>query len=319
MSSDARFAIVWPLIALILVATITPWFGTEIVSPSSLTDAGEYNIFVQFRLSRMGLGMLAGASLSVAGCLFQAVLRNPLASPYTLGVSSGASLGAVIAIVFDLAWVWSGSVLGAFVALAIIAGAVVRQRRMTATSLILAGVSVNSVCLALIILLQSMAGFSKSFAVTTWLIGALDALSPTALLAYAVVCLPLSAWVIRKAPDWDLLSLGEAWAAARGVRVRRLLWQACLVGSLLTAVTVSLTGPIGFIGLMVPHVVRRFAGAGHRRLLPASFFYGATFLVICDAAARTLLRPAEIPVGVITALIGGPGLIWILQSAKTDF
>jgi iron complex transport system permease protein len=318
MSSDARFAFVWPPIVLILVAAATPWFGAEIVSPASLTDASEYDIFVQFRLSRMALGALAGAALSIAGCLFQAVLRNPLASPYTLGVSSGASLGAVIAIVFDFAWVWSGSVVGALVALIIIAGAVARQRTMTATSLILAGVSVNSVCLALIILLQSMAGFSKSFAVTTWLIGALDALSPTALLAYACVSLPLAAWIIRKAPDWDLLSLGEAWAAARGVRVRRLLWQACLVGSLLTAVTVSLTGPIGFIGLMVPHMVRRFSGAGHRRLLPASFFYGATFLVICDAAARTLLRPTEIPVGVITALIGGPGLIWILQTARTD-
>ena len=318
MSSDARFGFWWPLIVVVVVAAITPWFGPEIVWPSALSDPGEYNIFVQFRLSRMALGLLAGASLSVAGCLFQAVLRNPLASPYTLGVSSGASLGAVIAIVYDLAWVWSGSVLGALAALVVIAGALTRQRQMTATSLILAGVSVNSVCLALIILLQSTAGFSKSFAVTTWLIGAVESLSPSALMSYACVSLPLAAWIIWKAPDWDLLSLGEAWAAARGVRVRRLLWQACLVGSLLTAVTVSLTGPIGFIGLMVPHVVRRFSGAGHRRLLPASFFYGATFLVICDAAARTLLRPAEIPVGVITALIGGPGLIWILQTAKTD-
>lgn len=302
---------------MLAVIATTPWFGAEIVSPSALSDAGEWDIFVRFRLSRTALGLLAGASLSVAGCLFQAVLRNPLASPYTLGVSAGAALGATAAIFLDLAWIWTGSVLGALGALALMASIFVRERRLTATGLILAGVSINSVCSSIIILLQSAAGFSKSFAVTTWLVGALDAVTPGPLAAYAVVTLILSAWVVAKAGDWDLLSLGEAWAAGRGVPVRTALWQACLAGSLLTAATVSLTGPIGFVGLMAPHIVRRYSGASHRRLLPASFFFGAAFLVVSDTVARTILRPTEIPVGVLTALIGGPGLIWILRTARS--
>lgn len=316
MPSDWRSGFGWPLLLLLVAMLTTPWFGPEIVSPSRLADPYERGIFVQFRLTRAALGILAGASLSLAGCLFQAVLRNPLASPYTIGVSSGAALGAVVAIVLDLAWVWSGSLLGALLALAAIAGVFAKERRLSATTLILAGVSVNSLCLAIIILLQSSAGFSKSFAVTTWLIGALDATEPARLMIYACATLPLAFWIIWRAPDWDLLSLGEAWAAGRGARVSTLMWQAFLVGSVLTAATVSFTGPIGFVGLMVPHMVRRYSGASHRRLMPASFFCGAAFLLLCDALARTVLRPAEIPVGVLTAMIGAPGLIWILRNTR---
>ena len=233
-------------------------------------------------------------------------------------MSTGAALGAVAAIFFDLAWVWTGSVTGSLLALALIGSIFLGGRRITTTGLILAGVSVNSVCGAAIILLHSSAGFSKSFAVTTWLIGALDAFTPAALAIYTAVSLPICGWVIWKAPDWDLLSMGEAWAAGRGVPVRTLMWQGCLAGSLRTAATVSLTGPIGFVGLMVPHIVRRYSGASHRRLLPASFLVGGAFLILCDAVARTVLRPAEIPVGVITAILGGPGLIWILRSTRSE-
>jgi iron complex transport system permease protein len=295
---------------------LSPWFGAEIISPAALTDPGEWQIFLQFRVTRVLLGLLAGAALAIAGCLFQAVLRNPLASPYTLGVSSGAALGAVIAITLNLAWVWTGSALGAGLALFIILRIGITQRRLSAYALILAGVSVNSVCSAFIILLQSAAGFSKSFAVTTWLIGAIEAPAPWALAAYAAVCLPLMGWVLWRATDWDLLSMGEAWAAGRGAPVHSLLWQASLVGSLLTAATVSLTGPIGFVGLMVPHVVRQFAGASHQRLLPLSFLLGGALMVACDAIARTVIRPSEMPVGAVTAIVGGPGLIWILRTTR---
>ncbi len=318
MKSEWRFALGWPLFSLLAAVAIGPWLGSEIVLPDSLRDPGELDIFLRFRLTRTLLGLLAGASFSIAGCLFQAIVRNPLACPYTLGVSTGAALGAVIAIFLDLAWVWTGSVTGSLLVLALIACIFLGGRGITTTGLILAGVSVNSVCAAMIILLQSSAGFSKSFAVTTWLIGALDAFPPAAMAVYAAVALPICGWVIWKAPDWDLLSMGEAWAAGRGVPVRTLMWQACLAGSLLTAATVSLTGPIGFVGLMVPHIVRRYSGASHRRLLPANFLFGGAFLILCDAVARTVLRPAEIPVGVITAILGGPGLIWILRSARSE-
>lgn len=319
MKSESRSSSLrWFVLAAFAAMILTPWFGAEIVLPGSLADSSEYTIFVGFRVPRLLLGLLAGASLSIAGCLFQAVLRNPLASEYTLGVSSGAALGAVIAIFLDLTWIWAGSMLGAVGALLLMASIFVRQRRISATGLVLAGVSVNSVCSSFIILLQSTSGLKKAFSVTTWLVGAIDALATPPLVIYAAVVLPVIAWVIWKAPDWDLLSMGEAWAAGRGVPVRTLLLQACLAGSLLTAATVTLTGPIGFVGLMVPHIVRRFSGASHRRLLPATLFCGAAFLALCDTIARTVFRPAEIPVGVITALVGGPGLIWILRTGRSE-
>lgn len=315
MRSDHRW---WPPLLMLAVVVLTPWLGSEIVSPSALADSTELSIFLNFRVPRLLLGLLAGSALSIAGCLFQAVLRNPLADPYTLGVSSGAALGAVIVIFLDIAWIWTGSTLGALAALGLIASMFIRQRRISATGLVLAGVSVNSVCAAFIILLQSVSGFAKSFSVTTWLVGSVDALSFSSLAYYAAVVVPLMLWIVWKSPDWDLLSMGDAWAAGRGVPVRTLLVQACLAGSILTAATVSLTGPIGFVGLIVPHLVRHRTGASHRMLLPAVLFCGAAFLATCDAIARTVLRPAEIPVGVITALIGGPGLIWILRSERSQ-
>ena len=167
--------LLWFALAAAAALAISPWFGAELITPSKLADPTEWDIFARFRLTRTALGFLAGASLSACGCLLQAVLRNPLADPFTLGVSSGAALGGVIAIFLGIPWVWTGSITGASIALAIIAGIGLTDRRLTSSSLILAGVSVNSVCSALIMLMQSTAGYSKSFAVTTWLIGALDA------------------------------------------------------------------------------------------------------------------------------------------------
>lgn len=305
------------LLLLALVVLGTPWFGPEFLWPNQISDAAEWEIFVRFRLTRLLLGLLAGASFAAAGCLFQAVLRNPLASPYTLGVSTGASLGAVVMILSGAGLVWAGSLLGGLTALAIVAGLGMGNRRLSANALVLAGISVNSVCAALIVLLQSVASFSQSFAVTTWLIGAMEAPALEPLGVYGLVTLPMLGWLVVKAPEWDLLTMGDAWAEGRGVAAKQLLWQACVVGSLLTAATVTLTGPIGFIGLVVPHMMRPLVGNGHRVLLPASAMAGAALLVLCDTVARSVLRPAEIPVGVVTALLGGPGLIWILRRRRS--
>lgn len=308
--------------ALLLLATIvaTPWFGAEISSPVEVFSGGspEREIFLRFRLTRTLLAVMSGGALAITGCMFQAVLRNSLASPLTLGVSSGASLGAVIAICLNLTWIWTGSMIGAAGALLAVAGFGLRQRRLSAHTLILAGVSVQSLCTALVLLLQSTAGLSKSFSVMMWLIGSIDALPVQPLLLYSMCVAVMGTWILWKAPEWDLISMGEAWAAARGADVRRLIWQACVVGAAVTAATVSMTGPIGFIGLMAPHVVRQFAGASHRMLVPASFLMGAAFLALCDAAARTILRPAEIPVGIVTAILGAPGLIWMLSSHRRE-
>jgi iron complex transport system permease protein len=293
--------------------------GPGFLNPADVLDPDSMDsrIFVEFRLSRTLLAMLAGGCLALAGSLFQAMLRNSLATPYTLGVSSGAALGAVVVICFRLPWVWLGAMAGAIATLGIVMGFSVRRAPLSAYALILAGVGVNSVCLALIALIHSFAGFTQSFSITTWLIGGVDAIAFPRLALYAATVAPVCAFVILKAPEWDLMAFGESWAAARGADVRRLMIGGYVSGSILAAATVSLTGPIGFVGLLVPHLVRHYAGGGHRMLMPCTLLAGAAFLGICDAVGRTVMAPADVPVGVVTALIGGPGLIWIIHSQRT--
>jgi iron complex transport system permease protein len=320
MANRVKRPVLLSALLLLLVLIVTPWFGAEISSPLEVINGGspERDIFLRFRLTRTLLAMMSGGALALTGCMFQAVLRNSLASDYTLGISSGASLGAVLAICLSIPWIWTGSMLGAATALLGVAGFALRQRRLSAHTLILAGVSVQALCTALVLLVQSTVGLSKSFSIMMWLIGSIDAVPVQPLLMYSSVIVVLGAWIVWKAPEWDLVSMGESWAVARGTDVRRLLWYACIVGAGITAATVSMSGPIGFVGLMAPHFVRQFAGASHRMLLPASFLTGAAFLTLCDAAARTLLRPAEIPVGIVTAILGAPGLIWMLSSHRRE-
>jgi iron complex transport system permease protein len=308
--------IILAIVSVILTFAITPWIGPGALHPAKVLagDPLDRQIFIQFRISRTLLAMVAGGCLSLAGCLFQAMLRNSLATPYTLGVSSGAALGAVVFICAGIPAVWLGAILGAALVLLIVLGFALHQTQLSAHALILAGVSINSVCSALIMLLHSFAGFTQSFSITSWLIGGVDALPFSRLALFAAFAAPACAFAIWQAPAWNLLAVGEHWAAARGASVRRLMIGGYIVGSLLAAITVSLTGPIGFVGLLVPHLVRNVTGADHRLLLPCSLLFGSSFLAICDAFGRTALAPADLPVGVVTALLGGPGLVWMIRS-----
>ena len=245
--------------------------------------------------------------------MFQALLRNSLATPYTLGVSSGAALGAVLAITFRLPWVWLAALGGGILVLFLVLRLSRAGGTLPAHALILAGVSVSSVCGALITVMHSYAGFSQAFSITSWLVGGVEALPYSTLGLFAAAVLPAWAAIIYSAPAWNLIAFGEAWAEARGLAVERATLLGYLSGSWLAALTVSLTGPIGFVGLLVPHLIRGFSGPDHRTLLPASALFGAAFLGICDALGRSLFAPSDVPAGVITAVIGGPGLIWILH------
>jgi iron complex transport system permease protein len=313
-------ALILAIAAAAITLLATPFVGAGGVNLSGVIsgDPLERRILIDFRLSRTLLAMLAGGSLSLAGCLFQAMLRNSLATPYTLGVSGGAALGAVIMIVLGLPFVWMGAFAGALAVLGIVAGFAVRQARLSIHALVLAGIAVNSVCSALIMLVHSFAGFTQSFSITTWLIGGVDAVLYSRLAWYAAAVIPIWIAIVWQAPAWNLLAVSDQWAAARGTDVGRLLRAGYFGGSLLAAATVSLTGPIGFVGLLVPHIVRGVAGADHRWLMPCSVLFGASFLAICDAIARTVLAPAELPVGVITALLGGPGLISLLRKQHAE-
>lgn len=299
------------LIALLL----TPWLGPEPLQTQALWrgDADEWNIFLQLRVTRTLMAFLAGGSLAAAGTVFQALLRNSLATPYTLGVSSGAALGAVLAICFRLPAVSLFALAGGISVLVLVLRLAARGAPLSAHALILAGVSVTSVCSALITVLHSYAGFSQSFSITSWLIGGIEPVNLGTLVLFSSAVVPVWALLTWHAPAWNLLSFGETWAEARGLPVGRFSLIGYLAGSWLAALTVSLTGPIGFIGLLIPHFVREANGPDHRSLIPSSILFGAAFLALCDAMGRTILAPSEVPAGVVTAILGGPGLVWILS------
>ncbi len=312
-------------IAMLLVtAMVAPLIGSSHIDYGR-AFAGlspDHEILFYARLPRVLLALLAGAGLSATGVLFQALLRDPLAEPYTLGISSGASFGAVLALCLGLTSFGAvpaiplASTLGAGVVLMIVLALAYEGRRISSFTLLLAGVTINSISLALILFLHNLATFQQSFAISRWMMGGLDAVEYTTLGWLAVIVVVTCTAVSWRAREWNLLAVGEDWAATRGVAASRLTLIGYIAGSVMTGYSTALTGPIGFVGLIVPHALRLWLGADHRTLLPCSILLGAAFLTICDTISRTVLAPTEIPVGVITALIGGPCFIALLRSRR---
>jgi iron complex transport system permease protein len=308
-------------VSFVAAALLLPFVGPAPIDFDRLwaREDPEWSIFLQLRVTRTLLGLFGGAALGLAGALFQAMLRDALATPYTLGVSAGASLGAVVAIamgwhaVAGVPGVWAGALAGAALVLLLVVSAASRDRQISTFGLLLAGVATNSVCSALILLIHGLSGVSQSFAISRWLIGSLDAIDYPALAIFIAAVVTLALVVMAEARRWNLIAVGESWAATRGVEVTRLLRTGYLAGSLLAAGTVALIGPIGFIGLVVPHLVRTRVSADHRVLLPCAFFFGGVLLASCDALSRVVLAPAEIPAGAMTAFIGGPYLVWLVR------
>jgi len=309
----------------VAAACLLPFVGPSTLDWSHVwaRQDPDWSILLELRLTRTLLGLFAGGALALAGALFQSMLRDALATPYTLGVSTGASLGAVLAIAFDwhtvagVGGIWAGALAGASLILFVVMGAATRHGQLSSSSLLLAGIAINSVCGALILLVHGLTGISQSFAISRWLIGGLDAVEPRTLAVYVAVVVATSALVMRQARQWNLLAIGEAWAATRGAQVRRALTTGYIAGSVLAAITVALTGPIGFVGLVVPHLLRGRLGGDDRLLMPCAFLLGGVLLASCDAVGRTILAPAEIPAGAITAFIGGPHLIWVIRRGGT--
>jgi iron complex transport system permease protein len=302
--------------AVVIVACAAPLIGSTHIDLAR-AFAGispDREILFYVRLPRVLLALIAGGSLALTGVLFQCMLRDALAEPYTLGVSSGASVGAVIGICLGLHAVGITSLLGASIVLVLVLGIGFEGRRLSSFTLLLAGVTLNAICFAIILFLHNLATFSQSFAISRWLMGGLDAVEYSTLAWLAAAFLPVAAVVTYFSRQWNLIAVGEDWAASRGVATTPLMATGYVTGSLITALVTSLTGPIGFVGLIVPHGLRLWLGADHRTLIPCSILLGGAFLAICDALSRTVLAPTEIPVGVITALCGGPFFIWLLRS-----
>lgn len=309
---------------LVAVACTAPLIGPTAIHYSRAFSglSPDHEILFYARLPRVLLALIAGGGLAVTGLLFQALLRDALADPYTLGISSGAAFGAVLAICFG--WrstgafpaVWLSAFAGSGVALVLVLAIAFEGRRLSSFTLLLAGVTVNSICVALILFLHNLATVGQSFAIERWLMGGIESVSYSVIAWLTVAVVAVCAFVFVKAREWNLLAVGEDWAAARGVSSTRLILVGYLAGSFMTASVTALAGPIGFVGLIIPHALRLRMGADHRVLIPCSFLLGAAFLTACDTVSRTALAPTEIPVGVITALLGGPFFIWLLRSKR---
>jgi cobalamin transport system permease protein len=271
-------------------------------------------IFAEIRLPRILMAVVVGAALSVAGAAYQALLRNPLADPYILGVSTGAALGAIAAIVFAESLAVSrplAAFVGAVLTLTVVA--VLGQSRQGGSSerLILAGVIVNAFLSSLVIFLVTESG-SRQRSVISWLVGYLGG-EPGLLPLVAAFILAGILVIFANARSLNLLMMGEEEALALGVEVRRVKIAVYLAASLITGAAVAVSGVIGFVGLIVPHAIRLAGGSDNRLVVPASALVGGAFLLMADTVARTVIAPRELHIGVITALIGAPAFIYLLR------
>ncbi len=294
----------------------TLWGPAE-EAPFSLATV--YIIVVGLRLPRVLLAAMTGVGLAAAGVTFQGVLRNPLADPYILGVSSGAALGAVVAMLFVVGagvyWVvMLFALAGALGAITVVYVTSNVRGHISRHTLLLVGVVVNACLGAAIMFLTALARFEELGNIIHWLMGVLNnPFLPTTLLPLLAGAVVVGFAVLYlQAGKLNLLTLGEETAGHLGVEAERTKRICFLAASLVTAATVAVTGPIGFVGLIVPHVVRLLAGSDHRLLLPLASLAGGVFLVVCDAVVRALLNDA-FPVGVVTAMFGGPFFIILLK------
>ena len=314
-------------VLLVAVALLCSLIGPESISLKRAFAATQeqgavnpdYEIFVRVRLPRIILAAIVGAALACSGVVFQALLRNPLADPYILGISSGAGLGTIIAVISGLNWtLWGRSPIAVFA----FAGALGTvwlvwfigriTGRAHVTGLLLAGVVVNAFFSAVIMFLTSIAKSQQIHATIFWLMGNMTE-EKLAVLWVGSGCILagiLALYFIS--PQLNALSFGEDDARSMGVDIARTQTIAFAAAAFITAMAVSLSGLIGFVGLVVPHAVRLVLGPDHRQLLPLSGIIGAIFLVAADTVARVVVAPAQLPVGVVTAIVGGPFFLVLL-------
>jgi iron complex transport system permease protein len=266
---------------------------------------------------------LVGFSLSLIGVAFQALLQNELATPYTLGVSSGGALGAVLAIKSGAVVTFLGfttttifSICGSLITIYIIYRIARSGAGLSPLILILTGVTISLLFSSLILFVHYLADFTETYRMIRWLMGGLQVVG----WQYSLVILPFLIFAIiylfHQSSALNILSSGDELALSKGVNVLNLQRSVFFIGSTLTGIVVAFAGPIGFIGLIIPHMIRLLIGADHRKLIIVAPLFGGTFLIWCDTFARTIISPAELPVGIITAILGGPFFVWLLIKKK---
>jgi len=306
-------------LATLLTLIISPYLGLSVDNPEI-----QQHILTQLRIPRVLFAFIAGAGLALCGMVFQAMFHNPLATPFTLGVASGASLGAAIYVYLGFSFTLLGldggtfaAFSGALVAISFVYSISRYQNAFSPETLLLTGVAISFFFSSLILLTQYLSNLTDSFQILRWLMGSLTTVGYDdilQLLPFVALCTTVILWLKR---ELNLLMAGDDIALSRGVSVQHVRYTLFFVTSLCVGAIVALCGPIGFIGMMVPHICRLLIGSDHRWLAPASLLFGGAFLILCDTIARLIIAPAEIPVGVITTLLGGPFFLWLLIKSRS--
>jgi iron complex transport system permease protein len=323
--SDTRpwFSIVLLSVFSVLVLLLAPCAGMQWIWPwlDAQAQAFDVGIFWEIRVPRVLASFLTGAGLAVCGMVFQALFQSPLASPFTLGVASGASFGSVLAIISGNALPFYGapglfSLLGAAFTIMLVYRLATWGRHFSMNTLLLAGVAINYFFGSAVTFIQYLSDFTNVFRILHSLMGGFEGVGLDALWQLIPFVVPGMILIACLPYELNLLSMGDEIAASRGVhlnRTRKLLFFAT---SVTVGGIVAVCGPIGFVGLMSPHIGRLTVGSDHRHLIPASALLGGSLLTLCDTLSRTVIAPAEIPVGVITSLLGCPFFIGLLLRQK---
>lgn len=290
-------------------------FLEALVHPGE-ADSLLHTIIWQIRFPRVIVAALVGATLSLGGLVFQALLRNPLAEPYILGISGGAAIGAIIGILLGFSRFFGVSLLafsGGMATLVLVLFIAAGKTFMKKEALLLSGVMVNAFCSAVIMFLISLTQDARIHNIMFWLMGDLSAAGRSEAIMIAVMVLPCFVLVFWLSNSMNLMLMGKEMAHSMGVNVRLVYAALLVVSSFMVSATVSHCGLVAFVGLVIPHLFRLLLGADHRVLVPACIFGGASYLVLCDLLARTLPQHGEMPAGVITAMVGAPIFIFLLR------
>ncbi len=319
----------WILISLGLTAAaaigVAPMLGMDFIPLHTLLTAPDSlaaSVLRDIRISRVLTAFCVGSALALSGAAFQSMFRNPLATPFTLGVASGAAFGSAMYIRLGSKFLPAGvngvalaAFAGSLLAIGLVYGLTRLRRGFSTATLLLAGVAVSFFFSSLIIFVQYISGLGHSFRIMRWMMGSVETAGFAPVLGLLPFVLPGAAILFLLCRELNLLALGDDLAASRGVNVNRVKQLVFLAASLMVGGVVAVCGPIGFVGMMAPHACRMLLGHDHRLLLPGALLTGGLFLVVCDTVARTMVAPLEIPVGVITALLGGPFFLWIMLTS----
>lgn len=325
MKKKLFLTIVILMLVLIISLIVSLCFGSELFTPKQIFDifankSEDYESVILFdvRMPRILLAAIAGACLAVSGTIFQGILKNPLADPYITGTSSGAALGATVAIVLNLSIL--PTLLFAFLGSTIIMLCVylfsLKQKRISVETFLLSGVIAGAFCSSLVSLLMTVSG-NDMHKIVWWLMGSLSGREEWDYVLFILACFIIGfSIVLYYSPHINLLSMGENIAKSKGIDTERLKLILISSGCLLTAGAVSVCGTIGFVGFMIPHIMRGLFGGDHRILMVSSALGGAIFLMLADTVSRSLFAPSELPCGVITALCGVPLFFFVLKKMR---